>query len=250
MAVTPKDQMAELDGSHESAETETYFAAHGRAQQEPHRAEGMAQGFELGIQQGIEKSTQQGLAARRDLLCRQAARKFDARTAARLPQILAEIDDARSLAWAADLIIDCATGEELTVGIATGNPAVFRTFARLGINMAEMDRLHACGKLEDYVEARCEDYRDRYRAEGMAQGLELGIEQGIAQGAKQSLSEERDLLRRQAVRKFGWQTASTLECILADIVDVEGLARTGDAIIDCATGEELILCLRNAQVCA
>ena len=39
------------------------------------------------------------------------------------------------------------------------------------------------------------------------------------------------MLRRQAVRKFGWPTASTLERILAD---VEGLARLGDAINDCA----------------
>lgn len=84
----------------------------------------------------------------------------------------------------------------------------------------------------------------------MAQGLERGIEQGIEQGTKQSLSDERDLLRRQAIRKFGCQTASTLERILADIGDVESLARTGDAIIDCATGKELILCLRNVQACA
>lgn len=104
--MTPENQMAELDESHESAETEAYFAAYRRAQQEPYRAAGMAQGVGLGIQQGIEEGIQQGLAASRDLLCRQAARKFDARTASRLPLILAKIDDARGLAWAADLIID------------------------------------------------------------------------------------------------------------------------------------------------
>ena len=242
--------MAEMDGSQESAETEAYFAASRRAAKEPYRAEGMVQGVELGIQQGIAKGIELGLAARRDLLCRQAARKFDARTAARLPRILAEIDDARSLAWVADLIIDCATGEELTVGIATRNRAVFRTFAGLGINMAELDRLYECGKLKDYVEARCEDFRDRYRAEGMARGLKRGIEQGTEQGIQQSLSEERDLLQRQAVRKFGLHTASRLERITAGIGDVEGLAPAGDAIIECATGEELILRLGNGQACA
>ena len=242
--------MAELDESYESAETEAYFAARRRAEQEPYRAEGSGRGVDLGIRQGIEKGIQQGLAARRELLCRQAACKFDARTAVRLRKILAEIDDARALAWVADLIIDCATGEELTVDIATGNAAVFRTFARLRINMAELDRLHERGKLQDYFEARVEDYRDRYRAEGMAQGLERGRAQGIEQGLKQSLSEERNLLHRQALRKFGSQTPSTLERILDDIADVEGLALAGDAIIDCATGEELISRLGNAQACA
>ena len=232
--------MAELDRSHESGETEAYFAARRRAHQEPYRAEGMVQGVERGIEQGIERGIEQGLSAKRDLLCRQAARKFDARTAARLPRILAEIDDAKSLAWAGDLIIDSATGEELTVGIATGNPAMFRAFARLGINMAEMDRLYESGKLEDYIEARCEDYRDRYRAEGMAQGIERGIEQGIAQAIQQGLSEERDLLCRQSVRKFGFHTASRLEGILTDIHDPEGLAQAGELVVDCATAEELI----------
>ncbi|MCY3621216.1 MAG: hypothetical protein OXH68_05810 [Gammaproteobacteria bacterium] len=184
------------------------------------------------------------------MLCRQAALKFDARTAARLRKILAETDDARGLAWAADLIIDGATGEELTVDIATGNPAVFRTFARLSVNMAEIDRLHERGKLQGYFEARADDYRDRYRAEGMAQGLERGIAQGIERGINQSLSEERNLLHRQAVRKFGSKTPSTLESILADIGGVEGLLSAGDAIIDSTTGEELISCLRNAQACA
>ena len=242
--------MAELDESYESAETEAYFAVRRRAEQEPYRAEGRAQGVELGTRQGIEKGIQQGLAARREVLCRQAACKFDARTAARLRKILAEIDDARALAWVADLIIDCATGEDLTVDIAMGNPAVFRTFARLRINMAEMDRLHEYGKLRDYFEARCEDYRDRYRAEGMAQGLERGLAQGIEQGLKQSLAQERNLLRRKAVRKFDWPTASRLEPILDDIGNVEGLALAGDAIIECVTGEELISRLGDAPACA
>ena len=29
--------------------------------------------------------------------------------------------------------------------------------------MAEIDRLHERGKLQDYFEARADDYRDRYR---------------------------------------------------------------------------------------
>ena len=113
--------MAELDGSHESAETEDYFAARRRAHQEPYRAEGMVQGVERGIEQGIERGIEQGLSAKRDLLCRQAACKFDARTTARLPRILAEIDDAQSLAQAGELVVDCATAEELIGRLASSH---------------------------------------------------------------------------------------------------------------------------------
>ena len=65
------DDMAVVDRLHESGELEDYFAARRRAYQEQFRAEG--------VEQGIER----GLAAERNLLCRQAARKFDPRRAAR-----------------------------------------------------------------------------------------------------------------------------------------------------------------------
>ena len=106
-------------------------------------------------------------------------------------------------------------------------------------DMAEVDRLHESGELEDYFAARREAHKDRYRAEGMARGIEQGIEQGLAQ--------ERDLLSRQADRKFDARTAERLAGILADIGDAEGLARAGDLIIDCATGEELIARLANGR---
>ena len=93
--------------------------------------------------------------------------------------------------------------------------------------------------MEDYFAARREAYKDRYRAEGMARGMEQGIERGLAQ--------ERDLLRGQADRKFDAHTAERLAGILAEIGDAEGLARAGDLIIDCATGEELIARLANGR---
>ena len=58
-------------------------------------------------------------------------------------------------------------------------------------DMAEIDRLHESGDLEDYYAARRRAHKEQYRAEGRAQGL----------------SHERDLLVRQARRKFDTHTA-------------------------------------------
>ena len=58
-------------------------------------------------------------------------------------------------------------------------------------DMAEMERLHESGELEEYFAARLRAWQDAYRAEGRAQGIEQGI------------AEERDLLCRLAARKFG-----------------------------------------------
>ena len=70
----------------------------------------------------------------------------------------------------------------------------------------------------------------------MAQGIDQGIEQGIERG----LAAERQLLRRQAARRFGAATAARLDGLLADIRDTEGLEPVADWIIDCADGDELI----------
>ena len=99
-------------------------------------------------------------------------------------------------------------------------------------DMAEMERLDESGDLEAYYAARLRAWQDEYRAEGRAQGIEQGIEQGIA--------AERDLLRRQAARKFGAGTAERLAGLLAQMGDTRRLAEVGDWIIDCATGDDLI----------
>ena len=80
--------------------------------------------------------------------------------------------------------------------------------------MAEVDRLHESGELEDYFAARRRAYQERYRAEGMAQGIERGIERGLC--------AERDLLCRQADRKFDARKAARIAGLLADIGDAEG----------------------------
>ncbi|MDE0660927.1 MAG: Rpn family recombination-promoting nuclease/putative transposase [Gammaproteobacteria bacterium] len=96
------DDMAVVDRLHESGELEDYFAARRRAYQEQFRAE-------------------------RNLLCRQAARKFDPRTAERLAELLADMASSEDLASVGDLIIDCATGEELIPHLRDGAPDGLRT---------------------------------------------------------------------------------------------------------------------------
>ena len=98
-------------------------------------------------------------------------------------------------------------------------------------DMAVVDRLHESGELEAYFAARRRAYQDQFRAEGIEQGL----------------SAERDLLRRQAARKFDSRTAERLAELLADIASSEGLADVGDLVIDCATGEELIARLSDGS---
>ena len=102
----------------------------------------------------------------------------------------------------------------------------------LGIDdMAEVDRLHESGELEEFFATRRRAYQDRYRAEGIEQGL----------------AAERELLRRQAARKFGAGTAGRLAGLLAGVGDADQLAQAGDWIIDCATGEELIARFGNGS---
>ena len=71
--------------------------------------EGREQGLELGLERGIER----GRAEERALLCRQASRKFDAETGARLSGLLERLTDPERLAEVGDWVIECGTGAEL-----------------------------------------------------------------------------------------------------------------------------------------
>ena len=68
------------------------------------------------------------------------------------------------------------------------------------------------------------------------QGFEKGLQQGLAQG----LAAERELLCRQATRKFGAAAGDALARQLADISDPDRLAGIGERIVDCGTGAELL----------
>ena len=67
-----------------------------------------------GIEQGIEK----GRAEERALLCRLAARKFDAAAGRQLAAALAGVTDAGRLAQVGEWIIECGTAAELFARLA------------------------------------------------------------------------------------------------------------------------------------
>ena len=87
------------------------WAANGREQ-------GLEQGREQGMEQGREQGLEQGRSEERALLCRQAARKFDAGAAQRLAAALAEVSDPERLAEVGDWIIECGTESELLARVA------------------------------------------------------------------------------------------------------------------------------------
>ena len=68
---------------------------------------------ESAFKQGVERGIGEGLEHERALLLRQAARKFDAETVARLSVLLERIDDPERFADIGEDLMDCATGAEL-----------------------------------------------------------------------------------------------------------------------------------------
>ena len=70
-------------------------------------------GYNMGHAQGRAE----GMAAKRELLLRLAARKFGADASGRLKNLLARTDDPEPLERAGELIIDCATGDDLIARI-------------------------------------------------------------------------------------------------------------------------------------
>ncbi len=76
-------------------------------------AEWPKQWLREGIEQGIAQGIAQGRDEERALLCRQAARKFDATAGENLAAALAGVTDAERLGRVGDWIIECATASEL-----------------------------------------------------------------------------------------------------------------------------------------
>ena len=91
------------------------------------RAQGIEQGIEQGRAQGIEQGRVQGIEQGRALLCRLAARKFDAAAGEGLAAALTGVADPDRLAQVGDWIIECETGADLLArvcgdGRAGGSP--------------------------------------------------------------------------------------------------------------------------------
>ena len=93
------------------------------------------------------------------------------------------------------------------------------------------------------MEARIMEWEARVLKRGREQGIAQGREQGIAQGR----AEERALLRRQAERRFGAETAGQVSELLAEAAGAEDLLEAGDWILECRTGSELLERLRHAH---
>ena len=94
--------------------------------------------------------------------------------------------------------------------------------------------------LLESVNERLQKYYDRLEREAIVKGIEQGIEQGTRRAREQLLVEERMLLRRLAERRFGPEAASRLAGVLADAADNDAFAAIGDAIIDSASGDDLL----------
>ena len=80
--------------------------------------QGIEQGLERGIEQGRAQGIEQGRVEERVLLCRLAARKFDAAAGQQLAAALADMTDPGRLAQVGDWIIECGTAAELFARLA------------------------------------------------------------------------------------------------------------------------------------
>ena len=72
-----------------------------------------------------------------------------------------------------------------------------------------------------------------WEAEWLRQGMEQGIEQGVASGRV-------ELLRRQAMRKFGAPVAERFSALLDGVDGPERLDEVGDWLIECDTASVLL----------
>ena len=75
------------------------------------------EGLELGIERGLERGIERGIEHERSLLARLASRRFGDAAGRRLGAWLAGVSDPAVFDKVGDLIVDCATGEELLCGV-------------------------------------------------------------------------------------------------------------------------------------
>ena len=87
------------------------------------REQGVAEGREQGLAEGREQGLTQGVDQQRALLCRQAAARFDAETAARLADLLAPISDPERLAEVGDWLVRCDTAATFFARFDPASPA-------------------------------------------------------------------------------------------------------------------------------
>ena len=114
------------------------------------------------------------------------------------------------------------------VGLRKAAFAWIRQVSGLDLGDNDMEALERMqpAQQERHFAGRLRLWHNRLRAEGVAKGLAEG------------LAHERELLVRQATRKFGAGVAGGLADVLNGVDDTARLAELGDWIIDCKTGDE------------
>ena len=90
------------------------------------------------------------------------------------------------------------------------------------------------------LEERVAEWPKPYIRQGREEGISLGREEGINLGRDEGIAQQRGLLRRQAAARFGAATADRLAGAIAAEADPERLAAVGEAIVRCATADELL----------
>ena len=106
------------------AEGRAQGVAEGRAQGVAEgRAQGVAEGRAQGVAEGRAQGVAQGVDQQRSLLCRLAATRLDADTAARLAELLAPVADPERLAEVGDWLVRCDTAAEFLACVDPAAPA-------------------------------------------------------------------------------------------------------------------------------
>ena len=119
---------------------------------------------------------------------------------------------------------------------AKGDRGLERSMARAVGTMLEL-RGYPEGLVKEGAGTMTETV-DRFR-----QGLEELVQRGRRQGQRQGHAH---VLRQQAARRFGEETAGRLSEVLGEVSGPEDIDRVTDALFDCATGEEFIRRVRTA----
>ena len=83
-------------------------------------------------------------------------------------------------------------------------------------------------------------------SEGLSRGRREGLSRGRSEGRKEGRSEEGvEILSKIAEHRFGPDVAGALRAHLARIGDPDAIRRSGLALLDCASGAEVLARLRN-----
>ena len=165
---------------------------------------------------------------------------LDLQTLARQPQTIAE---PNVVAWIASMELDPSAGnvtkvvrEVLAVYGGADHARLREAFREWVLGAAESwgigeEVLEEVKSLKEagMIYAGVEEQKEQAHREGLGRGRREGRAEGRA-----------TLVCRLAGQKFGARTAEQLARLLDGITDPEAIARIGDRIIECETGEELL----------